>query len=275
MRDFKWFRRIHPYLLVGGLLVFTVIFVALFAPALTKYDPINVRPQYRLLSPSEQHPMGTDEFGRDIMSRIFYGARVSVQIGFTVMLITTLIGTFLGLVAGYYARLDNLIMRIIDGIMAFPEIIIAISLAAIWGSGQLNIILALSFAYFTTIARVARGSVISVKNSEYVDAARAGGARDSYVLFRHILPNCLSPIIVQATFVFAQAILAEATLSFLGVGIQEPTPSWGDMISAGRAYMVVAPWEVLCPGLAIVLTVIGFNLLGDGLRDILDPHLRK
>ena len=218
--------------------------------------------------------MGTDHFGRDIMSRLIYGARVSIQIGISVVVLSTFIGGLIGLVAGYYSKVDNLIMRILDGFMAFPGIIIAIILAAICGAGKLNIIMALSFSYFPQMARVVRSCILIGKEWECVESAKSSGAQDGYILFKYILLNSLSPIIVQATFIFALAILDEAVLSFLGLGIEPPYPSWGGMITEGRAFMSVAPWEIMFPGVAIMITVLGLNLLGDGLRDYLDPRLK-
>lgn len=268
-------RQPHAYILTGGILVALVLMLALLAPLLTTYDPLDMMPRNRLLPPSSQHLLGTDEFGRDVLSRVLYGARASVQIGLAVVFVTIISGTLVGMLAGYYKGLDNLLMRILDGLMAFPEIIIAITLAAIWGSGMTNIIFAMSFAYFPRMARVVRGSVMASRELEYVEAARALGGRNTYIMARHILPNCLSPILVQATFCFASAILAEAALSYLGVGIKEPTPSWGGMISQGRDFMSVAPWLVNVPGVAIILSVLGLNLLGDGLRDFFDPRLKQ
>ncbi len=261
-------------MLVGGLLVLLVILAAVLAPVLSIHDPLTMTPRNRLQPPSAQHLLGTDEFGRDVLSRMLYGARISVQIGLTVVVITVISGTIVGMLAGYYKGLDNIVMRFLDGLMAFPEIIIAITLAAVWGAGMTNIIFAMSFAYFPRMARVVRGSVLASRDLEYVEAARAIGARNTYIMTRHILPNCLSPILVQATFCFATAILAEAALSYLGVGIKEPAPSWGGMISQGRDFMAVAPWLVNVPGIAIILAVLGLNLLGDGIRDYLDPRLQ-
>ncbi len=265
----------HPYIVVGGMLVILAVIVAILAPLITTFDPIEVDAKNRLLSPSTIHPMGTDEFGRDVMSRVLYGARTSIQVGVSVVLLTTIIGSIVGVIAGYYSKIDNIIMRILDGFMAFPGIIIAICLAAIWGAGKLNIILALSFAYFPPMARIVRSCVITVKEWECVESARAAGAKNIYIILKYILSNSLSPIIVQATFSFAVAILDEAALSFLGVGIAPPNPSWGGMITEARSFMAVAPWTMIFPGIAIVLTVLGLNLLGDGLRDLLDPRLQE
>ena len=264
----------HPYIMIGGSFAVVMALAALAAPILTSFDPLEVSGKDRLLAPSSAHIMGTDHFGRDVMSRLLYGARVSIEVGLSVVVLSTIMGGTIGLIAGYYKKFDNVVMRIIDGFMAFPGIIVAIMLAAIWGAGKLNIILALSFAYFPPMARVVRSCVISVKEWECVESAKAAGARDGHIISKYILFNSLSPIIVQATFSFAVAILDEAALSFLGVGIEPPYPSWGGMITEGRAFMAIAPWEMVFPGLAIVITVLGLNLLGDGLRDLLDPRLK-
>lgn len=269
------FKKTNMYILVGGFLVFLSVFAAIAAPVLTDKMPTDIAPHNRLAPPSDDHIMGTDEFGRDIFSRILYGTRNSLEVAFMVVVITTVIGVIVGLIAGFYPKADGVISRILDGIMSFPEIIIAISLAAIWGAGKFNIVLSMSFAYFSRMARVVRGSTISVKELEYVESARSIGANDTHIISRYILPNVLSPIIVQVTFVFAYAIIVEATLSFLGVGIKPPAPSLGGMLSDGRTIMSVAPWMVLFPGAAIVIAALGFNLLGDGLRDMLDPRLKQ
>lgn len=264
----------HRYITIGGTLVFLAIMMALLAPLLTAFDPIAVNTIDRLQGPSAVHLLGTDELGRDVLSRIVYGARVSMEVGLLVVILATVCGTAVGLIAGYFQRVDNLIMRVLDGLMAFPDIIIAVTLAAIWGSGKPVIIAAMSFAYFPRMARIVRGSAISVREMEYVESANAIGCKNSYTIMRYVLPNCISPIIVQGAFVFAAAILGEAALSFLGVGIKPPDPSWGGMVSQGRTFLTIAPWMVLFPGSAIALTVLGLNLLGDGLRDLLDPRLQ-
>ena len=251
------------------------ILAAIGAPFLTDMSPTDVVPQNRLTPPSQVHIMGTDDFGRDIFCRILYGTQNSLHVAFMVVVATTVIGVIVGLIAGYYPKADGIISRVLDGIMSFPEIIIAISLAAVWGSGKMNIIMSMSFAYFSRMARIVRGSTISVKELEYVESARSIGAKDARIISRYILPNILSPIIVQVTFIFAYAIIVESTLSFLGVGIKPPMPSLGCMLSDGRNLMAVAPWMVIFPGGAIVLAALGFNLLGDGLRDLLDPRLKQ
>ena len=265
----------HPYITTSIIILIVLAFLSLFAPFLTDFNPVRNNPRNRLKAPSREHLLGTDQFGRDIFTRILYGIRTSMQVGFSVVILTVVFGGVVGIAAGYYPQLDKIIMRILDAMMAFPGIIIAISLAAIWGAGKLNIILALSFAYFPKMARIVRSSVISIKDLEYVESARAAGAKDFRIIFKYILKNSASPIMVQATFNFALAILDEAALSFLGVGIMPPAPSLGAMVTDARTYMVVAPWMIFSPGIMIVLAVLSLNLLGDGLRDLLDPHLKN
>lgn len=262
------------YITIGLIILIAVLVMAFVLPLFFDFDPIEINPRTRLSPPSKDNLLGTDEFGRDIFSRVIFGTRVSLSVGFLVILITTVTGTLLGLYSGVYSRLDLILMRILDGWMAFPEIIIAITLAAIWGSGQLVIILAISFAYFPRMCRIVRGTVLSIKTRGFIEAAQATGASDHRLIFKYILPNCFSNILVQTTFSFAAAILAEAALSFLGVGIQAPNPSLGGMISEGRNFMPIAPWIVLAPGLLIVLIVLALNFLGDGLRDYFDPKMK-
>ena len=265
----------HPYVTTSIIILSFLAFLSLFAPVLTDYNPVRNDARNRLQPPSRQHILGTDQFGRDIFTRILYGLRTSMQVGLAVVILTVFFGGIVGITAGYYPRIDKVVMRILDAMMAFPGIIIAISLAAVWGAGKLNIILALSFAYFPKMARIVRSAVISIKDLDYVDSARAAGADDLRIIFKYILKNSASPIMVQATFNFALAILDEAALSFLGVGIMPPAPSLGAMVTDARTYMVVAPWMILAPGIMIVLAVLSLNLLGDGLRDLLDPHLKN
>lgn len=262
----------HSGITFGVILLGFILLLALLAPLANGQGPLATDAFNRLQKPSFSHLLGTDEFGRDVLSRTCYGIRVSLEIGFAVVILSTISGIILGLLCGYYDRFDKIASRILDGFMAFPEIILAITLAAIWGSGTGNIIFALSFAYFPKMARVVRGSVIATKNEEYVQSGKAVGADTKRLMLRYILPRCISPIIVQATFCFASAILAEAALSFLGVGIKEPAPSLGNMVSTGRNFMSLAPWIILAPGTTIMLMVLGLNILGDGLRDALDPR---
>lgn len=265
----------HPYITTAIIILIFLAFLSIFAPVLTDYNPVRNNARNRLQPPSGEHLLGTDQFGRDIFTRILYGIRTSMQVGLAVVVLTVIFGGLFGVAAGFYPGIDKIIMRILDAMMAFPGIIIAISLAAIWGAGKLNIILALSFAYFPKMARIVRSAVISIKDLEYVESARAAGANDLRIIFKYILKNSASPIMVQATFNFALAILDEAALSFLGVGIMPPAPSLGAMVTDARTYMVVAPWMIFAPGIMIVLAVLSLNLLGDGLRDLLDPHLKN
>lgn len=265
----------HPYVTTAIIILIILSFLSLFAPVLTDYNPVRNNARNRLKPPSREHFLGTDQYGRDIFTRILYGLRTSMEVGISVVILTVFFGGLVGILAGYYPKIDQIIMRILDAMMAFPGIIIAISLAAIWGAGKLNIILALSFAYFPKMARIVRSAVISIRDLEYVESARAVGAKDIRIIFNYILKNSASPIIVQATFNFALAILDEAALSFLGVGIMPPAPSLGSMITDARTYMVIAPWMIFAPGLMIVFAVLSLNLLGDGLRDLLDPHFQN
>jgi peptide/nickel transport system permease protein len=252
-----------------------VLLVALAAPLLATHDPLFLDPVARLQPPGGGHLLGTDNFGRDTYSRAVFGARLSLLVGFSVALATVLFGTVIGLVAGYFRRVDTPLMRIMDSMMAFPGVILAIAIMAAIGPRVENVIVALTVVYTPRLARVVRSVVLSVRELQYVDAARAIGTRTARILFRHILPNCLSILVVQATFIFAEAVLGEAGLSFLGVGTPPYIPSWGNMLGEARAYLSSAPWTMLVPGAALMLAVLGLNLLGDGIRDLLDPRLRK
>lgn len=256
------------------IIILVIIFLTIFAPLLTRYDPVENDSRNRLKRPTMNHIMGTDEFGRDIFTRILYGARTSILIGTVVVLLTTVSGIIIGVLAGYYSKIDNIIMRVLDALMAFPSIIIAISLAAIWGGGIYNVIFALTFSYFPKMARLVRAQVISAKDLEYIESARAIAATDIIIIFRYILKNNISPILIQASLNFARAILDEAALSFLGVGIMPPNASLGGMISDARSFLSAAPWITIFPGLVIVITVFTFNLLGDSIREVLDPRLK-
>ncbi len=259
--------------LIGLALVSGVLFVGVLSPLLAG-DPLRIDVARRLTAPGQAHWFGTDDVGRDVWSRVVYGARLSLLVGAAVVALSFVMGLGCGLVAGYYRRLDNLVMRVMDGLMAFPAIILAIALMASLGPSVLNVIVAIGIVYAPRVARIVRGSVLVIRETAYVEAARALGASDVVVIARHVLPNCLSPVIVQASFVFAAAVLTEAALSFLGVGVPPYVPSWGNILAEGRLYLQQAPWLVLYPGAAIMLTIFGLNLLGDGLRDLLDPRLR-
>jgi peptide/nickel transport system permease protein len=259
---------------VGVVLVGVVVLVAALAPVLVPWDPLALDVKSRLERPSGRHWLGTDDVGRDVLSRVLHGARISVVVGGVVVLLSVAAGLAVGLAAGYYRVLDNVLMRVMDGLMAFPAIILAIALMASLGPSLRNVVVALAVVYTPRIARIVRGSVLVVRELPYVEAARGLGAPDPTVLRRHVLPNCLSPVIVQATFIFALAVLGEAALSFLGVGAPPAAPSWGNILAEGRLYLQQAPWLTLAPGVAIMATIVGLNLFGDGLRDALDPKLR-
>jgi peptide/nickel transport system permease protein len=259
--------------LVGVVIMVTMLTIGLLAP-LIGGNPAHMDVAGRLAAPSRVHWFGTDDVGRDVWSRVVYGARLSLLVGGAVVLLSFVVGVICGVVAGYYRGLDNVVMRVMDGLMAFPAIVLAIALMAALGPSVINVIAAIAVVYSPRVARVVRGSVLVIRETSYVEAARALGASDLKLIARHILPNCLSPVIVQGSFVFAAAVLTEAALSFLGVGVPPYVPSWGVILAEGRLYIQQAPWLVLYPGAAIMLTIFGLNLFGDGLRDLLDPKIR-
>lgn len=265
----------HPRLMVGGALLLMMTAAAVVAPWLTPYDPEAVNPQERLLPPGDAHPMGTDRYGRDVFSRVVYGARTSLLVGWSVMLGVTLLGGGLGLLASVSPRADRILMRVVDGMMAFPDVLLAIALMAVLGSNVVNVIVALSVVYTPRMARVVRAAALSVLEEPYIEAARAAGAASARVLWRHVLPGTIPAAVVQATFLFAYAVLAEAALSFLGVGAPPYVPSWGNIINEGQLYVRRAAWIAVYPGVAVVLTVLGLNMIGDDLRDWLDPRMRS
>jgi peptide/nickel transport system permease protein len=259
---------------LGAALLVLLAFVALFAGFVSPYDPIHQDFRIEREAPSAAHFMGTDEFGRDVFSRVVWGARVSLQAGAVAASIALVAGLVLGMTAAFYrGRTDALVMRAMDVLLAFPYLLLAIGIVAILGRGLLTAMIAIGIVYIPNYARVVRGAVLAVGARDYVEAARAVGVRDRGVMWRHILPNVLAPIIVQATLNVGVAIIDTAGLSFLGLGTQPPTPDWGNMLSAGRSYLIDSPWIVTFPGLAILVTVLAFNLVGDALRDALDPRL--
>jgi peptide/nickel transport system permease protein len=264
----------HRSFVTGALLFALVVVVALLAGVIAPAPPDRMVFRERFTPPGADFWFGTDNFGRNLLSRVIYGARLSLEIGFGVMVLSGLAGTLIGAVAGYYRRLDDVLMRVMDALMAFPAVLLAIGIASALGPSMGNAMIALTAVYTPRTARIVRASVLVVRELEYVQAARSAGARHARVLLRHVLPNCLAPLIVQLTFIFAYAVLTEAILSFLGMGPQPPTPTWGNIIAEGRGYMREAPWIALFPGIAIAATVLGLNLLGDGLRDALDPRMR-
>jgi len=259
---------------IGGGLLLVVVLVALLADVLATHSPTRLYPALRLRAPSAVNYLGTDEFGRDVWSLVVHGSRVSLLVGVTTMLLTSVGGAIIGLVAGYARRLDLIVMRVMDGLMAFPAILLAIALMAARGPGVVNVIFALSVVYTPRTAMLIRSVVLSLRELDYVQAARALGRGDGAIAARHILPNCLAPLLVQGSFIFAYAILAEAILGFLGVGVPPYVPSWGNVIASGKNVIREAFWVSLFPGLALTLAGLGLNLLGDGLRDMLDPRLR-
>lgn len=259
-------------LIVAGLVMLTlVILAAALAPVLATHDPREILPLDRLQSPRAEHLLGTDQLGRDQFSRLLYGARLSVGVGLITTLMVTALGIVVGLISGFYRKADNVIMRIMDGMMAFPSILLAIAFIAALGPNAQNVVLALTIVYLPRMARVVRGQVLTLREVAYVEAATAFGGSAFRLMFKHMLPNMLGPINVQATFLFAYAILAEASLSFLGVGVSPEVPSWGNMLSVGKTYMRQAPW-LLLPGYAIMFTTLALTLVSDGLRDAFDPR---
>ena len=261
---------------VVGLAVFLVIAgAAIFAPVLSSHSPTHLAISHRLRPPSGEAWFGTDDFGRDIFARVLYGGRFSLSVGVSVVAISSVAGILLGLFAGFFRRLDAPISRLLDAMMAFPDILLAISLVAALGPSLGNVIIALSIVYTPRLARIVRASTLVIRELPYVEAARALGVSTPRILVSHVLRGLISPILVQGTFIFAYAMLTEAGLSFLGVGVSPDTPTWGTMVSLGQEFMNTAPWIMLIPGVAIVLAVLSLQLVGDGLRDLLDPRLSK
>ncbi|MBI1995440.1 MAG: ABC transporter permease [Deltaproteobacteria bacterium] len=268
--------------MVGGIILAGLVICGLAAPLLAPFDPQEQRLESRLQAPAwlggraQANLLGTDNLGRDILSRIVYGSRISLLVGATTVILAGLVGCFLGAVAGYFGRrVDEVVGKITEIFLAFPFLLLAIALMAFLGQGVINIIIALMVSRWVQYCRVVRGEVLSLKERDFVTAAKALGARDYYVLLRHVMPNTFASVTVVATFAMAIVIISEASLSFLGLGVPAHIPTWGSMLSEGRSYMNRAPWLTIFPGMAIFVTVFGINLLGDGLRDILDPKLRR
>jgi peptide/nickel transport system permease protein len=271
-------RRLARHLvgMIGVVIVSGLVLTAIFGPLISPYDPNEIDFSNRFSKPTLAHPFGTDDFGRDTFSRVLYGARVSLLVGVIAVSIAGTLGSTLGLIAGYSSRLiDEVIMRAMDILFAFPAILLAIAILAALGKGVANAMIAIGLVYTPIFARIARGAVLSVRNEEYVKAARALGTNHLNIIMRHILPNSIAPLIVETSLSLAFAILAEAALSFFGLGTQPPDPSWGRMLSEGRAYFQQSVWMAIFPGLAIMISVMGFNFLGDGLRDALDPKMKQ
>lgn len=274
-----WRRLKRNKMAILGLIILTIlVLLAIFADVIADYDNVVIKQNLaqRLQGPSAAHWLGTDEFGRDIFARLIHGTRVSLQVGIVAVGISIVIGGILGAVAGYYGgKLDNIIMRIMDIFLAVPSILLAIAIVSALGPSILNLMLAISISSVPSYARIVKASVLSIRDQEFIEAARAIGASNTRIIFRHIIPNSLAPVIVQATLGVASAILSTAGLSFIGLGIQPPAPEWGSMLSGGRQYLRYAWWVTTFPGVAIMITILSLNLLGDGLRDALDPRLKQ
>lgn len=274
-----WRRLKRNKMAVLGLIILIIlVLLAVFADVIANYDNVVIKQNlaHRLQGPSAAHWLGTDEFGRDIFARLVHGTRVSLQVGIVAVGISIVIGGILGAVAGYYGgKLDNTIMRIMDIFLAVPSILLAIAIVSALGPSIINLMLAISISSVPSYARIVRASVFSIRDQEFIEAAKAIGASNTRIIFRHIIPNSLAPVIVQATLGVASAILSTAGLSFIGLGIQPPAPEWGSMLSGGRQYLRYAWWVTTFPGVAIMITILSLNLLGDGLRDALDPRLKQ
>jgi peptide/nickel transport system permease protein len=266
----------NKFALVGAGIVVFFIIIAILAPVIAPYGVNEQVLSNRNAPPSADHWFGTDDFGRDILSRVMFGSRISLWVGFVAVMGSIVVGCFLGIIAGYYGRwIDTLISRIFDIMLAFPSILLAIAVVAVLGPSLQNALIAIALINVPNFGRLIRSKVLSVKQEEYIVAAKAIGMSDARILFHHVLPNSLAPIIVQGTLAIATAIIEAAALGFLGMGAQPPEPEWGKMLADSRQYIIQAPWTVLFPGVAIMLTVLGFNLMGDGLRDALDPRMKS
>jgi peptide/nickel transport system permease protein len=266
--------RRNPTIAFGTVLLALLIAIGVFAPYIAG-DPFKLSPVSRLRPPSERWWFGTDQFGRDVFSRTMYGARVSLIVGLSVAAISSLLGLALGIACGYFRRIDSLVMRVMDGLMAIPSILLAIALITLTRPGLGIVIVAIVIPEVPRIVRLVRAVVLSIRSQPYIESAIAGGTRNTQLLLRHIVPNTLAPLIVQATYVCASAMLIEAGLSFLGAGVPPEIPSWGNIIAQGRSYFQIAPWTILIPGVFLAAAVLAVNLLGDGLRDRLDPRLAR
>ncbi len=268
------FIRRHPTIIIGALLLLAITLAAVFAPWIAR-DPIGFEPINRLKGPSSAFWLGTDALGRDVFARMVYGARISLVVGLTVAVISVVVGSVIGLLAGYFKGIDAVVMRLMDGIMAIPSILLAIALVALLGSSVTVVIIAISIPEIPRVTRLVRSVVLAVRDLPFVEAARSNGTRVGKLLRRHILPSTIAPLIVQSTYICASAILTEAGLSFLGAGTPPEIPTWGNMIAGNRLYLQIAPWTIFAPGICLALVVLAVNLLGDGLRDRLDPRLSR
>ncbi|ARJ38935.1 peptide ABC transporter permease [Sporosarcina ureae] len=262
-------------IVIGGITMIFLLLLAIVGPFLISYGPYEMIVTDRLQAPSAAHLLGTDNFGRDLLTRMAYGARVSLSVGLSVAALACFFGMIFGLLASYYRALDNILMRICDGLMAIPGVLLAIALVAALGPKKENVIIALTIVFIPNVARVVRSAALVVREETYIEAIRAQGAKTWRIIVLHIAPNTIAPLVVQASFIFADAIITEAALSFLGAGIPAPEPSWGNILHDGKVVIFSAWWMTVFPGILIVLSVLGLNLLGDGIRDYIDPHTRK
>ena len=275
MEGWRSFKKNKVALLGTGIVIFFII-LAIFGPLIAPQGINEQNFSKRLLAPSMDNWFGTDDFGRDIFSRIVHGARISLSVGFFSVILSVIVGSILGIVAGYYGKwVDTIISRIFDIMLAFPSILLAIAVVAVLGPSLQNALIAIAIINVPNFGRLIRSKVLSIKEEEYITAAKAIGMKDIRILFSHILPNSMTPVIVQGTLAIATAIIEAAALGFLGLGAQAPAPEWGKMLADARIYLLNAPWTMIFPGLAIMLTVLGFNLMGDGLRDALDPKMKN
>lgn len=269
------FTRRYPTVVIGGGLLALMVFAAIFAPLLTSYDPIRIDPTMKLKAPSAAHWFGTDQYGRDIFARAIYGGRVSLLVGACAALVSSVVGIVLGLLSGYFRYLDAAIMRTMDGLMAIPSILLAIAMMSIMRASITLIVIAIAITELPRVVRLVRSLMLTIREQTYVQAAIAIGTKTPQLLWRHILPNMIPPLIVQATFICAAAVLIESTLSFLGLGTPPEIPSWGNIISESRIFVMIAWWTVVFPGLFLAVMVLAINILGDGLRDMLDPRTAR
>lgn len=266
----------NPLTMVGIAIILSLVLTAAFAPYIAPYNPLDVNPPERLKAPSSTHLCGTDTAGRDIFSRIIYGSRISIQIGVSVVLMASVFGSLVGLIAGYFGgKIDNIIMRVTDVFFSIPYLVLAMAIAAALGPSLINTMISLTIVWWPIYTRITRAQALQIKALTFVEVSKGLGARPFWIIWKHVLPNSLSPVIVQASLDFGNAIMYAAALSFIGLGAQPPTPEWGAMISSGRHFLRDSWWFPTFPGVAIFITVMGFNLLGDGLRDIFDPKLRE
>ncbi len=272
-----WMRFKRNKLAVLGLVaVFLILFLAIFAPFLTPYKPYTTNPARRLEAPSAEHWLGTDALGRDVLTRLFYGSRIALEVGVLIILFEGIIGITLGVISGFFGKwIDNIIMRLVDILRSFPVIILAMAIAGIMGQGIYNVVIALGVVGWTTYARMVRSKILSIKEADYVEAGYAIGESNFSIILRYIIPNAIPTAIIMICIMMPTALIASATLSFLGLGVQPPTPSWGSMVAAGRDYLLQAPWISTSAGFFLMFTVLGFNFIGDGLRDALDPTTKR